>query len=67
LVSSALVLISHYSDDFTVFEINFFILFPIFSLLTYQVFKKRVEFLTTLERSKDPFINELKIRFFCLV
>ena len=64
LISSVLVLISCYYDDFTVFKINFFILFASFSLLTYQVFKKRVEYLTTLQRSRDPFINELKFRFF---
>ena len=64
LLACVLVLLSQEIDDFSIVEVNFSVLFVFSAILNYQFLLKRIDSIKNLRVSPNPFIHELRIRYF---
>ena len=64
LLETILLLISLLIGDNMIFQINFLFLLPAIAVISWSVITKRINYIKNLKEPPNPYLHELKIRFY---
>lgn len=64
LLSSFLFVVCKNFKDFVLLEVNLIVLFIAFSIINYQMILKRIKYIKMLNKSSNPYIHDLRIRYY---